>query len=202
MKNRNYLLASLLIMIMAGVSYNFFDITVATYFQHLKSSPLSHYFSILTELGKAEYTLVPAGLLYLYYKNRDRKIALKGGFVFVSIALSGILVNLIKVIAGRFRPERYFKDDAFGFDFFHISHDMTSFPSGHSATALGAAAAMAILFPRFAVWFYLLGIAIMSSRVVIVRHYPSDILVGGLIGALTSYLLYERVFKKRIADAA
>ena len=38
----------------------------------------------------------------------------------------------------------------------------------------------------------------MISRVVIVRHYPSDIMIGGLIGALTSYILYERYFKKKI----
>lgn len=188
-------------MIMAGFSYNFLDLPVATYFQNLKGNGLYEFFHFLTEFGKAEYFLVPAAGFYFYYKNKNIAASLKAGFVFVSVALSGIIVLLIKIIGGRFRPEMYFKEEAFGFDFFHISHTMTSFPSGHSATALGGAAALALLFSRYRAWFYLFGIAIMISRVIVVRHFPSDIMIGGLIGALTSYMLYERYFKGRIEDA-
>lgn len=126
---------------------------------------------------------------------------MKGAFIFASVALSGIIVLFIKMIGGRFRPEMYFKEEAFGFDFFHITQNMMSFPSGHSATALSMAVALGLLYSRFTALFYFVGISIMISRVVIIRHYPSDILVGGLMGALTSYILYERYFKKEIENA-
>ncbi len=197
----NRVIISVLIMIMAGFSYNFFDLPVATYFQNLKGNGLYAFFHFLTEFGKAEYFLVPAAGFYFYNKKKDISASLKAGFVFVSVALSGIIVLLIKIIGGRFRPEMYFKEEAFGFDFFHISHTMTSFPSGHSATALGGAAALALLFSKYRVPFYLFGLAIMISRVIVVRHFPSDIMIGGLIGALTSYILYERYFKGRIENA-
>ena len=197
----NRIITSVFIMSMALVSYNFFDLPVATYFQNLKGNRLYEFFHFLTEFGKAEYFLLPAAAFYFYYKKRDISKSLKAGFVFVSVALSGIIVLLIKMIGGRFRPEMYFKEEAFGFDFFHISHTMTSFPSGHSATALGGAAALALLFSKYRVPFYLFGIAIMISRVIVVRHFPSDIMIGALIGALTSYILYERYFQKAILDA-
>ncbi len=189
------------IMIAALLSYNFFDLPVARYFQNAKGDMLYEIFHVLTKFGQIEYYLIPALVVYLYYQKRDSLIAMKARFVFVSLALSGIIVLLIKMVGGRFRPELYFKEGLFGFDFFHLSHTMTSFPSGHSATSLGAAAALALLFPKFRVGFYLFGIAVMISRVVIVRHYPSDIMIGGLIGALTSYILYERYYKERIVHA-
>jgi len=188
-------------MIMALVSYNFFDIPISTYFYALKGNGSYVFFNFLTEFGKSEYYLIPGAFVYLYFRHKNSVLALKGGFVFTSVALSGIIVLIIKMIGGRFRPEMYFKEGDFGFDFFHISHTMTSFPSGHSATALGAAVALALLFSKYRYGFYLLGMAIMISRVIVVRHYPSDILVGGLIGALTSYILYDQYFKKGIEHA-
>ncbi len=198
MKNSFYYLISALVVLMAVLSYNLFDLPAALYFETLKSSRLEKVFAFITVFGKAEYTLIPAALIYLLYKKKNPQKAMMGGFVFVSVAVSGILVDIIKALAGRFRPEMYLSDQAYGFDFFHVAHNMTSFPSGHSATALGAGVALALLFPRYRYIFYLLAGLIMISRVVVVRHYPSDVLIGALIGALTSIILYDRVFKRKI----
>ena len=191
-----------LIMIGAFGSYFVADLPVATYFQHHKGDRLYEIFHFLTRFGQIEYYLVPLLGVYLYYRKRDSIAALKARFVFISLATSGILVLLIKMLAGRFRPEMYFKAHDFGFDFFHVKQTMMSFPSGHSATAMGAAAACALLFPKYRFLFYGFGLLVMISRVVIVRHYPSDILIGALLGVLTSYLLYERYYKQEIEDAA
>ncbi len=193
--------ASGFIMMIAFGSYFIVDVPMATYFWQQKGDILYKVFHFLTQFGQIEYYLLPLLGLYLYYQKRDRIAAVKAKFVFVSLSLSGIIVLFIKMLAGRFRPELYFQKNLFGFDFFHVNHTMTSFPSGHSATSLGAAVAFGLLFPRYRLFFYLFGVAIMISRVVIGRHYPSDILIGGLIGAWTSYLLYERYYKGEIDDA-
>lgn len=189
------------IILVALLSYNLFDLPVAIYFQDLKGDKIYEFFHFLTKFGQLEYYLIPALMTYIYYRYKDPFFAMKAKFVFVSLVLSGIIVLLIKIIGGRFRPEMYFKEDAFGFDFFHLSHTMTSFPSGHSATSMGAAAAFALLFPKFRLFFYLFGLLVMISRVVIVRHYPSDIMIGALIGVLTSFVLYERFYKRSVEDA-
>ena len=66
----NRVIISLLIMIMAGVSYNFFDLTVATYFQNLKGNALYEFFHFLTEFGKAGYFLLPSIGFYFTIKKR------------------------------------------------------------------------------------------------------------------------------------
>jgi membrane-associated phospholipid phosphatase len=188
-------------MIASTLSYFFADLEVAKYFHTLHDASIDSFFRNLTVLGQAEYSLIPALLLYLYYKKRDLKRALKAWFIFVSVAMSGIAVLLIKMFFGRFRPELYFEKNLFGFDFFHIRNSMTSFPSGHSTTAMGVMVGLGILFPKFRIPLFLLGVSIMISRLVIVRHYPSDIMIGGLLGALTSLFLYEYYFKERIENA-
>jgi membrane-associated phospholipid phosphatase len=177
------------------------DLAVANYFHTLKDVGIDSFFRKLTVLGQAEYSLIPALILYLYYKKRDMKVALKAWFIFVSVATSGIIVLLLKMFFGRFRPEIFFEQGLFGFDFFHIKNSLTSFPSGHSTTAMGVVVGLGILFPKFRLPLFLLGVSIMISRVVIVRHYPSDIMMGGLLGALTSVVLYEYYFKERIENA-
>ncbi len=178
------------------------DIPTERFFHRLRESEIVRLFSILTEMGKAEYYLVPAALGYLYFRKGENAAAMqRSAYLFVTVAASGLLVDLIKVIAGRFRPELYFKKGLYGFDFFHIHHNYISFPSGHAATAVGAAVALGYLWPKGRYLFWMLGGLIALSRIVVVRHYPSDILIGGLIGALVSLWLYRKVYKERIEDA-
>ena len=197
----SHVFVSSVIMMVSLLSYFFADLEIAKYFHGLKDVGIDSFFRSVTVLGQAEYSLIPALLLYVYYKKRDMKVALKAWFIFVSVATSGILVLLLKIFFGRFRPEIYFEKGLFGFDFFHIKNSLTSFPSGHSTTAMGVVVGLGILFPKFRLPLFLLGVSIMISRVVIVRHYPSDIMIGGLLGALTSLFLYEYYFKERIENA-
>jgi len=192
---------SIIVSFAAVLLYLSGDIPVERFFYRLKGSDLNRFFAFVTEFGKAEYYLVPAAIGYLWFRKSGSSEAMqKSAYLFVTIAASGLLVDLIKVIAGRFRPELYFKEGLYGFDFFHISHNYLSFPSGHSATAMGAAIALGYLWPRWRLLFWIAGATIACSRMVVVRHYPSDVLIGGLIGALVSVWLYRRIYQKRMKN--
>ena len=84
----------------------------------------------------------------------------------------------------------------YGMTWFSHDYDIASFPSGHSATALGVATAVALLFPRYRYPVLLYGALVTFSRVVITKHYFSDVLIGGYVGVLTSVFLYQRYFKR------
>lgn len=71
----------------------------------------------------------------------------------------------------------------------HVSHLVTlptsgSFPSGHAATSFACAVVLAAAVPRWRVAFGVLAAAIAYSRLYTGVHYPLDVLVGAVLGAL------------------
>jgi membrane-associated phospholipid phosphatase len=122
-------------------------------------------------------------------KRRWRSHALAPLFVFASVALAGLTTDLVKALAGRFRPKLFFRDGSYGFDFLHTRADYVSFPSGHTTTAFALATALTLLWPRYAAGYFLLALAIGASRVLANAHWVSDVLAGGLVGVgVTLYL--------------
>jgi membrane-associated phospholipid phosphatase len=118
-------------------------------------------------------------------------------FAFWSIALSGIAVNILKLVFARARPRNL---DALGaYDFFSrwgTGYDYTSFPSGH-ATTMGALAAVLVLwFPKAGVITLPVCVAFAASRVAAGAHFPSDVIVGFSLGFLISVYL-ARVLARR-----
>ena len=73
-------------------------------------------------------------------------------FAFWAIALSGILVNILKLIFARARPKLI--ETSGPYDFFSrwgTGYDFTSFPSGHATTMGALAAILALWFPKLRV---------------------------------------------------
>jgi membrane-associated phospholipid phosphatase len=65
---------------------------------------------------------------------------------------------------------------------------LQSFPSGHTATAVGLAAALTWRYPQGRFVFSLLAILVACQRVVSGAHYPSDVLLGAAIGSFVATL--------------
>lgn len=191
---------SLIIISLAAVSYVYVDIPSAVYFRSFRGTSVWKTLKIFTDLGRSELYLVPGIISYMVYRNRNAIYASGSLFLFGSVAISGIVVDILKVILGRARPNLYFREDLFGFTFFKIDSDFLSFPSGHSATALSAAVVFGILFPGYRYGFYLIGGTIAFSRIFLTYHYISDVLVGALLGILTSVLLYQSRFRNTITE--
>jgi membrane-associated phospholipid phosphatase len=98
-----------------------------------------------------------------------------------ALANAVITSYALKAIAGRERPN---EGDGNGRAFFSGGQ---SFPSGHTMNSWAVAAAIART-PNCPKWFaitsYVMATAISASRWSAHRHFPSDILVGGVFGAL------------------
>jgi membrane-associated phospholipid phosphatase len=198
MLNKSAMVLSIASLIASVLCFAFIDLPLAVWLHSNRTFWVKSIFEAITFFGRSELYLIPTAVFFIYFRKARQKSAQKALFMFSTVAVSGILVDIIKVIAGRFRPVMYFNRGLFGFDFFHIDSDYLSFPSGHAATSMSIMVALGILFPRFRFLFYLTGGIIASSRSVITAHYLSDVIVGGLIGVLTSILLYHRFFKERL----
>lgn len=60
--------------------------------------------------------------------------------------------------------------------------DEFSFPSGHTLHAVGFATMAVLALPALALIFVVLAVLIALSRVVLGLHYPTDVLMGAIIG--------------------
>jgi undecaprenyl-diphosphatase len=119
-------------------------------------------------------------------------------YVFASVAIAGIVANLSKYVIGRARPKLFTDAGSFSFDFLSFEADWASFPSGHATTGMALGLSLALLFPRFRWVFLTLGFWIAVSRLFVGAHYPSDVLAGGLLGALTAWLLARALARHRL----
>jgi len=153
-------------------------------------------FQFITFLGDAVWYLVPAAVLFLlfHYIWKKEQWARWCLFVFSAVAVSGLTTNAFKWLAGRWRPKAHLQDQLYGFDFFGVGYEATSFPSGHATTIWAFCMAMTLLFPRYRLVWYVLAILVSISRVIVGAHYFSDLIAGAYIGVITVLLLKEHPF--------
>ncbi|RBO98878.1 phosphatase PAP2 family protein [Pseudochrobactrum asaccharolyticum] len=124
-----------------------------------------------------------------HYYCRLGTIAHQAMFAIAAILSAGIIVNIVKYIVGRPRPHLVDTIGPFGFKPFDFTYHYVSFPSGHACTAAVLATLLALWFPRFRIVAYA-GLALIAvSRVFVQAHYPTDVLVGFTIGAVTTLIL-------------
>ena len=121
--------------------------------------------------------------------------------MFIAIAIPGLFDAVIKRVIGRARPLMID---------WHIPHPFTyrplnnwgafhSMPSGHATTAVCAAIILGAMWPRARPYLWIYAGVIAMSRVILLSHHVSDILVGGLIGAFFAILIRDSFAARGLA---
>ena len=141
---------------------------------------------------------VPAGILMIAAIKRDTTLAIKGFAVGGSLLITGIVTAGMKYGFDRDRPFVTYPDIE------KLSNGGSpSFPSGHTSSAFSVATSLTLAWPR---WYvaapsFLYASAVGYSRMHLGVHYPSDVAVGALIGAgsswLSHYLTKKLLWKKK-----
>ena len=151
---------------------------------------------IFTELAKARYVLwtlmACLGIVWLALprlrgtaRALGAALAARIQYVFLSVLVAAITVEILKPLFGRGRP---FVGDigVLNFSPFQGTEAFASLPSSHCGTAWALAFAVAAVWPRIAPLMWVYGVLICVSRVVLLAHHPSDTIAGALVGVLSA----------------
>ncbi len=164
-------------------------------------------FAAITDFGKSGWFLWPLGILFLTLAALPAAPArfsqwvlaalmVRVGFLFLAIGVPGLFVTTIKRMIGRARPLATGHVDPFAFSPFIWRAAYASLPSGHAATAFSVLIALGTLWPRGRAVLVIYALLIAASRVIVMAHYPTDVLAGALVGTLGA-LMVRRWFALR-----
>ncbi|WP_203293638.1 phosphatase PAP2 family protein [Luteirhabdus pelagi] len=138
------------------------------------------------------------GLIFFYYRAK------KGGIVLlmllVTVGLTMLLTNTVKESIERLRPNNV---EALS-ELIRILQRPSNFSffSGHASSSFSVTTFMVLVIRHYTKWIYLAylwPLLFVASRIFVGVHYPSDIVVGAMVGVVMAYGGY--VATKRILVA-
>lgn len=128
-------------------------------------------------------------LVFYYYKGK--KGILVFSFALIAFGVTLFLTELTKDAVARLRPNNVS-------DFSELLRVLQrpsthSFFSGHASTSFAITTFLVLSLRKFNKWIfiaYLWPLLFVLSRIYVGVHYPSDILVGTMVGVLMAFVFY------------
>ena len=147
--------------------------------ENVRCAVLDPFMKLYTQLGNTGMLFIVLGVLMLFFKQTRKA----GVSALCAMLIGLIVVNFtIKPLVSRPRPWLVIAD----FANLVPEHDPNSFPSGHTNAAFAFALAVCVSAPKR--WMKVTAVcmaAVMGlSRLYVGVHFPSDVLMGAVIGSL------------------
>ena len=171
---------------MPGIIQQFDEQALVWIAENMRCVLLDPFMKLYTQLGNTGMLFIVLGVLMLLFKPTR-----KAGFSALCAMLIGlVVVNFtIKPLVARERPWLVMEN------FVNLvpEHDPNSFPSGHTNAAFAFAIAVCLSAPRrwMKITAVCMAVVMGLSRLYVGVHYPSDVLVGALVGALCAWVAWK-----------
>lgn len=151
----------------------------------LRCGLLNGWFAFYTKLGDAGLLWILLSAVMLFHP-KTRKAGLLG---LGAMVMGLVCTNLVlKPLVHRTRPWLVVE----GLTALVAEHDPHSFPSGHTCSAFAAACAWRLCLPKR--WLGNVGLVLAAlmgfSRLYVGVHFPTDVLVGALVGCLCGWAVW------------
>lgn len=167
------------------------DDLIITFIQNnMRNEFLDWLMPIVTTLGNWGMIWFIIAIILLFYK-KYRKYGL---IIILSLILCALIGNIgIKNLVGRLRP-------------FNINTSIKllitgpndfSFPSGHTMSSFAPAVLLMFMNKKIGAAALVLATLIAFSRLYLYVHYPSDVVVGAIIGTFIALILGEIFIYKK-----
>lgn len=166
------------------------DINILYFIQeNLRNDILDNFFCFITRLGDKGVFWIILGIILLAF-SKTRKM---GVCILLALAFSAILgEGILKPLFARKRPFVTYP----GIDLIISKPSGFSLPSGHTMSSFSAASVIFLNNKRYGIFAYILATLIAFSRLYLFVHYPSDVILGIILGCLVGYLVKKAVSKE------
>lgn len=174
----------------AGKSVEAADIAVAKLFIPLRDDPAVKAIGTASEVGdQPPLYAISAGVLTAGVLTGDRRAAKAGLCMLAAHFLTIRFKDAIKHLIDRSRPDLIAKQGTYEMRPGHrAAKDYTSFPSGHTASAVAVALAWGREYPKQRGAAMGLASVIAAAQVVRSKHFVSDLIAGAAVGIVAEYL--------------
>ncbi len=159
--------------------------------EYIRNPWLDTFFTTITKLGNAGWFWIALGVLLLI----SRKHRKEGMAVLLSLLIGFMITNvLLKNLIARPRPYTIIE----GLNILISEPSDYSFPSGHTCSSVAAALALLQMSDRkTGIAACILAFLIAFSRLYVGVHFPSDVIVGAIIGALSAWISVMIIEKRK-----
>ena len=181
------------------------DVAVYQFVDSIMNPVLDGIMTFITHLGDTPGIIWCILGVCLLIPKKTRKL---GILLFAGLAVSSVINNLcLKEIIERPRPynldPEVWKNAGYEYIWPNLikKSDSWSFPSGHTSTSIGAGFALLLGCRKkelgIGIPAFIISLLIGFSRIYVHVHYPTDVIVGALIGLLSGLAMYL-VFTKLV----
>jgi len=137
----------------------------------------------ITDLGSLIFSgLLPLVLIVINI-GKTRLIGIE---MLASLSFSQVFVQILKRSLTRERPYNILEN----IRTFDIVLKDYSFPSGHTTASFSMATVLTYYMPQLMIVFMALALLVGISRVYLAVHYPSDVIVGIVLGVTSSIITH------------
>lgn len=151
--------------------------------ENIRNSVLNIFFTHITKLGDMGAIWILLSLILIIFK-KTRKV----GMVSLASLFFTFLVNnmFLKEYIARIRPYEVIT----GLQLLIEKQTDFSFPSGHTGSSFASAVVLYKMLPKtYGIPAIILAILITISRLYVGVHYPSDVIVGLIIGTVIAMIV-------------
>ena len=193
---KNFLILITILALLSNISYSQnIDIEILREININRNKSLDGTFVAISKSLVPVVVGIPGGMLSAGLIMKDSAMIRNAVIIGASVVTSAIVTKIMKTSINRPRPYVTYPDIQK-----MNSGGSPSFPSGHTSGAFSLATSLSLEYQKWYVIVpsYAWASAVAYSRMDLGVHYPSDILMGAIVGAGSAYLchyLNKKLFK-------
>lgn len=138
----------------------------------------------ITDLGSLIFSGLMPLILIVINIGRSRQLGIE---LLAALSFSQVFVQLLKRTLSRERPYNILEN----INTFDIVLKDYSFPSGHTTASFSIATILTYYLPPLMLVFFAIALLVGISRIYLAVHYPSDVIVGLILGVTSSIITHS-----------